>query len=1291
MKKLLTILLLSFSLITKAQTFSPSPGNNITVTIGGSTYKAFCPSDYLTCDPSDLYFHVFFHGDGTTASGSENQVMGKWIKAGGPWNGRVLLNNGDTARVIILSIPDYTNQPTKYGHAIKTAIQSFTRLATDAGGNTSIPGHFSMAGLSGGPGRAHAWQVSDTTVVRTLFKRGVFMSPVFHSGNMTWSSGGNWFIHWNRLDPNGGTPPSAAIQWYNDILGTKDTLSVAVPGCHCNTIWDSCMTVVGLDSHTGGTAATNRIRRLIDPTDGLGGPNLDPVADAGPDQSITLPVNGVTVNGSGSSDPDGTITTYLWTKISGPSNFTITNPNSVSTTITGLVQGVYVFRLTVTDNNGAQDSDDMQVTVNAAVSSDIVIGQQRRRIVSGKELLYFAPDTSQRPTLKQFFVLNVVDSTGKDSAYAALRNGLVKKINNGWNGLQPLPNGDTMAINVVTQISDIDVKNTIEIVLQWALDSLPNQCFDTSNRARNIMTGGGLGAQRQLYYLLDKYSVIFQGGTLKFKDNFLNFTAIDMFDADNLMNTNGWANMKQPFKSWWWSGSIGGYPYLPSFTQRGYDSASQRNGYPNSKRTVVTGQGYSQVTRDSVYSTLGTNSFNNVMIWWADTVVDTDYGLATPINVDPNDVYDLVQAVKTADKLFDGNLSTSYINNFFEGQIITAFNHYGVIVDLKNYITHPKIEVYNNSNGGNTVYFQFLYDYTDTSRASDIFPIVLPDASWKWVDSTLTRFYSDSARFLKIIVQGSYTAFAEVKVYGVDLGPAPSMLPDPLPRPSDPGILIQGFGKVFPENLTDDAGKFIRIQNTMEWIDTLTGTNFTDGRTIWDNIFSNSANLTYIPTKAAGRKMWPYYANQRINFTGPGGTLRKDIPFGADSTDEASWEFVKRTHYGMAAKFGYNTSADLTGYTFFNTNPGAGLGFFDAIEIGNEDAQHWNGMEKFHDVVSLLLKHKAGYEGAKAGDPNIEVISGALTGLRWDRLRAQYLTNLLRFGSKDYPADAIAINEYSTTAGGQHGGSPPYDGITPEKFDLYNKLDSTRKLVDKYYPGRKIYITEFGYDGDLITDLTSAPWIDTITNNSNYNVTDVPNQTRDETKAYWTMRWYELGAAAHMDKMVQYTQRTLGGGDFGTTGFNYGFNLRAPGQDILPAYMEDFVDAGRWVNGGCCVVLPTDLYWHMVLRIRVLENYKAWPQIIQNGDSTGLWVLKYSHLTRPDSTVYSIWYGTDIDSSNVVNLNIPNNRASQALAQNPIGTFIFSQYWIKPPIRPAPPATPFSFIFLFSRLITFII
>ena len=94
-------------------------------------------------------------------------------------------------------------------------------------------------------------------------------------------------------------------------------------------------------------------------------PNLAPIANAGPDITITLPTNSTTLNGSG-IDNDGTIVSYLWTKIAGPATGTLTNANSATASLSGLVQGIYQYRLRVTDNSGATASDTVRVTVNQA-------------------------------------------------------------------------------------------------------------------------------------------------------------------------------------------------------------------------------------------------------------------------------------------------------------------------------------------------------------------------------------------------------------------------------------------------------------------------------------------------------------------------------------------------------------------------------------------------------------------------------------------------------------------------------------------------------------------------------------------------------------------------------------------------------------------------------------------------------------------------------------------------------------------------------------------------------------
>jgi chitodextrinase len=65
--------------------------------------------------------------------------------------------------------------------------------------------------------------------------------------------------------------------------------------------------------------------------------NQAPTANAGPDVNITLPVNSVTLNGGG-NDPDGTIASYQWTKISGPSQYNIVSANQSQSTMNNLVQ-----------------------------------------------------------------------------------------------------------------------------------------------------------------------------------------------------------------------------------------------------------------------------------------------------------------------------------------------------------------------------------------------------------------------------------------------------------------------------------------------------------------------------------------------------------------------------------------------------------------------------------------------------------------------------------------------------------------------------------------------------------------------------------------------------------------------------------------------------------------------------------------------------------------------------------------------------------------------------------------
>jgi hypothetical protein len=102
--------------------------------------------------------------------------------------------------------------------------------------------------------------------------------------------------------------------------------------------------------------------------EGCNNENLPPIAVAGPDQFVTLPTNSVMLDGSLSDDPDGIITKWKWTKISGPASFSILQPDSSKTVINTLVEGVYQVELKVTDDKGTSAKDTVQITVNAFIN-----------------------------------------------------------------------------------------------------------------------------------------------------------------------------------------------------------------------------------------------------------------------------------------------------------------------------------------------------------------------------------------------------------------------------------------------------------------------------------------------------------------------------------------------------------------------------------------------------------------------------------------------------------------------------------------------------------------------------------------------------------------------------------------------------------------------------------------------------------------------------------------------------------------------------------------------------------
>ena len=155
-----------------------------------------------------------------------------------------------------------------------------------------------------------------------------------------------------QLDGSGSSDPDGdplIFTWtgpFGTAMGAIRTVTLA-PGVHTITLT--------VDDGKGGTD-TDTVEITV---------NQAPVADAGPNQVIQVPVGGtadVTLDGSGSSDPDGDPLTFTWTNSFG-------TVMGVMPTVT-LAPGVHSITLTIDDGNGGSDSDTVEITVNQPPTAD---------------------------------------------------------------------------------------------------------------------------------------------------------------------------------------------------------------------------------------------------------------------------------------------------------------------------------------------------------------------------------------------------------------------------------------------------------------------------------------------------------------------------------------------------------------------------------------------------------------------------------------------------------------------------------------------------------------------------------------------------------------------------------------------------------------------------------------------------------------------------------------------------------------------------------------------------------
>ena len=143
------------------------------------------------------------------------------------------------------------------------------------------------------------------------------------------------------------------------------------------------------------------------------GSNQPPVANAGNNITLTLPFNSTTLAAT-AFDADGIIVSYAWTLISGPASYLLATANASSTTVSNLTQGTYIFRLTVTDNNGLVGTDNVTINVIAPSTNSLTNYSGTEKVNDG-----FFTATSASNDIVDWVVLEIKNIFGGTKAQRA--------------------------------------------------------------------------------------------------------------------------------------------------------------------------------------------------------------------------------------------------------------------------------------------------------------------------------------------------------------------------------------------------------------------------------------------------------------------------------------------------------------------------------------------------------------------------------------------------------------------------------------------------------------------------------------------------------------------------------------------------------------------------------------------------------------------------------------------------------------------------------------------------------
>ena len=330
---------------------TPQATDTVTITVKAPAFTALVAQAGPDQDNVASGTLVTLTGTGSTPTGSGRDVTYSWTRTGGTTGGTVTLaddttlapsftadtltaGDDDVEHIITLTVMDNKGPPQATDTVtITVKAPAFTALVAQAGPDQDNVASGTLVTLTG-------------------------------TGSTPTGSGRDVTYLWART---GGTTGGTVTLTGDTTLApsfTADTLTAGDDDV------EHIITLTVMDNK-GTPQATDTV--MITVTAPTAGANMPPVANAGPDQLDIVSGAPVRLDGSRSSDRDGTFT-FAWERTGGTEGAsapTLSDKTAEWPTFTAdiLMEGdpdvIHIFTLTVVDNDGAMDTDTVTVAVNA--------------------------------------------------------------------------------------------------------------------------------------------------------------------------------------------------------------------------------------------------------------------------------------------------------------------------------------------------------------------------------------------------------------------------------------------------------------------------------------------------------------------------------------------------------------------------------------------------------------------------------------------------------------------------------------------------------------------------------------------------------------------------------------------------------------------------------------------------------------------------------------------------------------------------------------------------------------